>query len=109
MSSSFVTDETPATGFDTQTISTVSLSIAAAKLQIYQAGGFNKKPVKAFVTVETNSIRVRWDGTAPTASVGHLLTAGSSLTIIGESNVTNFRMIRATADAVVMITLYYHT
>lgn len=108
MSSSHVTDESPAGGFDTQTISTTALGITAAKLLIYQTGGFNKRPVKAFLTVETNSIRVRWDGTDPTASVGHLLTAGSSITLIGEGNVSKLKMIRSSADATVMITLYYN-
>lgn len=108
MSSSFVSDETPAGDLDTQTISTTALPITATKVTIPQAGGFRKRAQKAFVTVETNSIRVRWDGTDPTASVGHLLTSGSSITIIGEDNVQRFRMIRASADATVMITLYYN-
>lgn len=108
MSESFVTDSTPAGDFDTQTISTVALGITAAKLKINETGGRFKRAVKAFISVETNSIRVRWDGTDPTASVGHLLTAGSSLTIIGEGNVTKIKMIRASADAAVMITLYYN-
>lgn len=108
MSSSFVTDEVPAGDLDTQTISTIALPITAAKLKINEAGGRFKRVVKVFLTVETNSIRVRWDGTAPTASIGHLLTAGSSITIIGEGNCAKLLMIRASADATVMATLYYN-
>ncbi len=108
MSLSYITDATPASDFDTQTISTVALGITSTKLSTNLAGGVRKRAVKAFVTVETNTIRVRWDGTDPTASVGHALTAGSSITIIGEDNVAKFKMIRASVDATVMITLYYN-
>lgn len=107
MSSSYITDASPADGFDTQTVSTTALSITASKLVTNQAGGFYRRAVKAFLTVETNSIRVRWDGTVPTATVGHLLTAGSSLTLYGEQNCSRLSMIRASADATVMITLSY--
>ena len=31
---------------------------------------------KCIVTVETNSVRVRWDGTDPTGAIGHLLLPG---------------------------------
>lgn len=105
---SYVTDETPAGDFELITVSTTVKQIAAGKLLITQAGGFNKRAVKAFLTVETNSIRVRWDGTVPDANTGHLLTAGSSLTIVGEGNVAALRMIRASADATVMVTVYYN-
>lgn len=108
MSESFITDSTPAGDFETLTVSTVVLPITAAKVKINETGGRYKRAVKIFLTVETNSIRVRWDGTDPTASVGHLLTAGSSLTIIGDQNCSRFRMIRASADATTMMTIYYN-
>uniref|UniRef100_A0A6H1ZTA8 Uncharacterized protein n=1 Tax=viral metagenome TaxID=1070528 RepID=A0A6H1ZTA8_9ZZZZ len=37
--------------------------------------------LQALVTVNAGQIRVRFDGTAPTASVGHLFTAGNSFTV----------------------------
>lgn len=108
MSESFITDSTPAGGFDTFAVSTSVVQITAGKLAINEAGGRVKRAVKAFITVETNSIRVRWDGTNPDASTGHLLTAGSSLTITGDQNVSKLRLIRSSADATVMVTLYYN-
>lgn len=56
---------------------------------------------QAFCTVETNPIRWRADGTAPTTAVGHLANAGASLTLIGLQNVSNFQMIATGANATV--------
>lgn len=107
MSNSYVTDQTPAGDFSKQTIGVAASTITAAKLAINQVGGFVKRAVKAHVSVETNNIRVRWDGTAPDSTTGHLLTPGDTLTVEGESNVSNLSMIRVTNDATVHITLYY--
>lgn len=59
---------------------------------------------RAFITVETASIRWRCDGTAPTASVGHLAVAGDSIEIEGIANVANFKAIRVTDSAAMQIT-----
>ncbi len=40
---------------------------------------------KVFITVETDAIRFRVDSTAPTASVGHKVDAGGTITL-EESN-----------------------
>lgn len=108
MSSSYITDQTPAGGAEKLTVSTTALPITATLTTIPQAGGFRKRAVKVFLTVETNSIRVYWHGSDPTSTDGHLLTSGSSLTIEGEDNVQRLRMIRASADATVQITVYYN-
>jgi hypothetical protein len=108
MSSSYITDQSPAGDFESITVSTTAIGPTAAKLKINQTGGMFKRAVKVFLTTETNSIRLRWDGTDPTASVGHLLTAGSSITVEGEQNVANLKMIRSVADGTVMLTYYYN-
>lgn len=107
-SSSYISEDVPAGAFETKTISTAALGVTSSLVSINQAGGFVKRAQKAFVTVETNSIRVRYDGTDPDASTGHLFTAGSSFTVTGETNISRLRMIRASADAAVMITIYYN-
>jgi hypothetical protein len=105
----YVNETTPAGDFETITISSTSLGFTAAKTTIAQAGGFTKRAVKVLVTVESNPIRIRLDGTAPTASVGHLLNAGDSYLVEGEGNVTNFRMIRQSGtDATVMCSYFYN-
>ena len=49
---------------------------------------------RAVITVETMPIRYRYDGTDPTSSEGHLLQPMDVLTLIGSSNIQNFRVIR---------------
>ena len=108
MSLSYITDETPAGTFETINVSTTAIGVTASLLEVGLPGGFHRRAVKLYISNETNSIRVRWDGTAPTASVGHLLTAGDSITIEGEQNCSNFKAIRVSADATLMVTVYYN-
>lgn len=61
---------------------------------------------KAFITIETAPIRVRLDGTAPTATVGHLLNAGDSLELDTASNIANFKAIRTTAVSAIIDCTY---
>lgn len=100
MSASVLT--TTALAFGTQTVSTTALSLEAftdfTQAQVDRAN-------RIIVTVETNSIRYRYDGTAPTTSVGHLLTAGTRLELVGNDNIQKLQVIRASADGTVMVTL----
>jgi len=60
---------------------------------------------KAFVEVHTNGIAWRDDGTAPTATVGHLVAAGGTITIRGISRILAFQAIRSGgADATLRVT-----
>jgi hypothetical protein len=60
---------------------------------------------RAVVTVETASLRYRYDGTAPTASVGHLALPGEVIVVDGVDNVAKLRMIRTgSTSAVVHVT-----
>lgn len=108
MSSSFVTDEIPATDFESITVSNVSIGFTASKILQNETGGFKRHCTKALFTVETNSIRFRLDGTAPTATVGHLMAAGDSFLVTGDTNITNLRLIRQSADATVMVTYFFN-
>lgn len=106
---SYITDSTPASDMESVSVSTVAVGPASSKLTINQAGGFMKRCVKMFITVESNTILIRWDGgTAGAGAGGHKLTSGSSITIEGERNCSNVSMIRDTADATVKITYYYN-
>ena len=61
---------------------------------------------RARVTVATQAIRFRYDGTAPTASVGHLAAADTTFFIEGNQNLQNLQLIRATgSDGAASITL----
>lgn len=50
--------------------------------------------VQVHLTLATAQIRYLYDGTTPTASVGHVMNPGDTLTLIGYENVQNFRAIR---------------
>lgn len=92
---------TTASAFNNATVSNTALELTDV--------GFTAAEVKAAdrmrVTVETNAIRYRYDGTAPTASVGHLLATGSVLILDGHNNIANFQVIADSSDGAVMVTL----
>jgi hypothetical protein len=91
------------------TVSNVSINLAT--------GGSTTMPNTARgcqVTVETDQVRYREDGTAPTSSTGHLLNSGDIYTCDSWSRpnanwdslmrLTNF--IRVTGDATLMVSWY---
>ena len=57
--------------------------------------GTTVEHMRAYVTAEGGLVRYRYDGSDPTATVGHLLWNGDSILIEGSTNVRNFRAIRA--------------
>jgi len=60
---------------------------------------------RALITCETNQVRFRYDGGAPTSSAGHLLNVGDILVIEGRYNVANFQAIATGANGTLMVTL----
>ena len=109
MSTSYITDQTPAGDFESVTVSTTAIGCTSTKIDISQTGGFHKRAVKILCTVEDASIRIRYDGTDPTASVGHLFSASDFFIIQGEQNISRLRMIRSGGtNGVVRITYFYN-
>lgn len=89
--------------FDDHTVSSTALALSDLNFTAPQLAEADE----AYITVETQSVRYRLDGTAPTASVGHLVAAAGSITVTGKGNIGNFKIIRATgSDATVMVTLF---
>lgn len=66
--------------------------------------GLNVMPTIALITPETNGVRWRDDGTAPTASVGMPLAAGVTLQYDGDLHKIKF--IEQTASAKLNISYY---
>ena len=64
-----------------------------------------KQPTFALIVAETQGVRWRDDGVAPTASVGMLLAAGVPLQYDGD--LTNIKFIEQTASAKLNISYYY--
>tara|TARA_B100000519_G_C13846699_1_gene252239 strand:- start:73 stop:375 length:303 start_codon:yes stop_codon:yes gene_type:complete len=56
----------------------------------------------AIMSVETGAMRVRVDGTNPTATVGFLVSAGQELKVFGEDQLNNLKMIRDDTDSAVL-------
>jgi hypothetical protein len=60
------------------------------------------------ITVETQPLRYRLDGVAPTTSEGHALVATDMRYVVGANNIRNFRMVRSTgSSATVRVTYFY--
>jgi len=57
---------------------------------------------KALITVETASLRWRCDDD-PTSAVGHLLQPMDTLTLIGSTNIRNFKAIRTGNNAKISV------
>lgn len=89
--------------FEKITVADTAIGITASKIT-------SAPPTAArmLVTVETQPIRYRTDGTNPTTTDGILLTAGSSITIYGSRNITRFRAIRSTASSATVQILLGH-
>ena len=66
--------------------------------------GLNQKPTFALITPETQAVRWRDDGTAPTATVGMPLAAGVTLQYDGDLKKIQF--IEQTASAKLNISYY---
>jgi hypothetical protein len=60
---------------------------------------------RATITAGAVAIRVSWSPTNPSATVGHYVAAYGSLTIDGQANVSNLKMISTAGDSVVTVTL----
>lgn len=64
-----------------------------------------KKADYALISVDGSTARFRYDGTAPTASVGQYVANGASLEIRGQQNIERLQFIATTGTAYVAITL----
>lgn len=82
-----------------------SLSAAAnLTVPVLDSTGLNQRPTIAMITPETQGVRWRDDGTAPTATVGMPLAAGVTLQYDGD--LTKIKFIEQTASAKLNISYY---
>jgi len=82
-----------------------SLSAATGlTVPIIDVQGLSCKPAIAIITPETQAVRWRDDGTAPTASVGMPLAVGVTLQYDGD--LTKIQFIEQTASAKINISYY---
>lgn len=88
--------------FESITVSSTALGFTAAK--ITPAG--TPPAIYASCTLETNSIRYRSDGLAPSATVGELISAGNRVEVCGQQNIQVVRFIRVSADGTLQCHYY---
>jgi hypothetical protein len=94
-------------GFERLTVSTSAVGLTASKIEpvssVLEHDAGKAKAVK--ITVDTDKVRYREDGTNPTSTIGHEVAVGSEVWIVGLRNIQQLRMIRSgVADAVVEVT-----
>jgi hypothetical protein len=89
--------------FEKITVADTAIGVTASKLT-------STPPTAArlLVTVETQPIRYRTDGTNPTTTDGILQIAGTSFTIYGTRNISRLRMIRSTGSSATVQVLVGH-
>jgi hypothetical protein len=73
-------------GYETKTVSTTAVVLTEG---VYQNN------TRALITVEVGSVRFRLDGTAPTTSVGHLLSTGDQLVLDSADQIQKVQFISA--------------
>lgn len=89
-------DQETSFSFQALTVSTTSVALTAT------VGQLNSH--RAVISVEDAPIRFRYDGTAPTSTVGHVLYPGDKLILEGRANISQFRAIRSgSVDAVLAV------
>ena len=76
-----------------------TLTVSSTGLALTRASEFES----AYITTETDSIRFRLDGVSPTATVGHLVSAGGQIILTGSAEVRGFRVIRVSTDATLRV------
>ena len=96
-----------ATAQEALVVSSTAIGPTTATINAPQAGGFRKRAKAALISVETQSVRLRFDGTAPTASVGHLLATGDYVLVRGEDNVSRILLIRTGTDGAATLTYFF--
>ena len=88
--------------YESITVGATAVSLTAATY----TDSDSQKAKRAIITTEAASFRYRYDGTAPTASEGHLVTQQSVIIIVGSDNISNFQAIRTGATSAVIKVTY---
>lgn len=95
--------------YATLTVSSSAVGLASASPALAAGAVSGTTVTRAVITVETDQVRWRADGTAPTSAEGHLMNAGDSLNLTDDnysSVLAAIQFIRVTADAKLKITYF---
>lgn len=90
--------------FETLTVSNTAVGLTATTYHVKSSTAApNQIAEYATITVETDSIRYRTDGTDPDGSTGHLLGPGDVLYLTSADDIRRFKAIRVTNDSTLMV------
>lgn len=93
-------------GFEQLTVSNTAVGLTATKFAPNGLQDLNLATY-AVADVETNNIRYRDDGAAPTSTVGQPALAGAQIQLVGAQALRDFQAIRSGAvDATLEISYY---
>jgi hypothetical protein len=83
--------------------------VGTGQVRALSAWAFDAEDVvnvkRLVITAGAGVIRLTWDGTNPTATLGYYLAANTNFVLDGTTNCQNFKAISVAADSVVTITL----
>jgi len=83
-----------------------SVTVAASSIGL--TAGKYLDAVKALITLETAQIRITTDGTAASATVGHIINIDDVVTLEGSHQIASFRGFRTGATSGVLKATYFH-
>lgn len=83
-------------------------SIVITNSPIGLTSGTYANAIKAELTLERFPIRVRTDGTNPTATEGHVIWEGDIVTLEGTAEIAAFRAYRADVTDAILKATYFH-
>lgn len=78
---------------------------AATLLSLVTGNAFNARTTVVMLSVETDALRITLDGTAPTATKGHLLNPGK-IVMLTRAEADAAKMIRVTTDSKIQVSEY---
>lgn len=83
--------------FETITVSNAVKTLTASK--------YGDSVKRAVITIQNAQLRYNYNGSTPTATVGHAVNPFDVIVLIGTSNIQNFKAIRkGTTDSVISVT-----
>lgn len=93
---------------DHQPVAFAYESITVAATAIGGTAATYLDAVAAEISLETDDVRFRVDGTAPTAAEGHLIESGDIVILESPNDIAGFRAIRTGAISGVLKVTYFH-
>lgn len=86
---------------------TVTNAVQVLSPSLYKDSSMSGGAQEAFLTNYGNSIRWTYNGTTPSATVGHVLPDGGILVLKGQQQMALFKCFRLSADSEITVTYEY--